>query len=69
MSFVKQGAKIPAVTPNQPKTKIAGVRLAPELREPLERYGKERGLSLSDVVREAVAEFIERHGLNVEVTP
>lgn len=46
--------------PNQPKTKNMVVRLGPDLREPLEREAEERGLSLSDVVREAVAEHVER---------
>ena len=66
MKFVKRSEKIGAVTPNQPKTPIVGVRLAPPLRKPLERHAAERGLTLSDVFREAVEEYIENHGLNDE---
>ena len=69
MRFVKQGEKIDAVPPNQPATPIVGVRLAPTKREPLERHAKARGLSLSDIVREAIDEYIDRRNLRAEVTP
>ena len=52
--------------PNQPKTKNCVVRLAPELREPMEQEARERGLSLSDVIREAVKEHIERRAAVTE---
>ena len=46
--------------PNQPKTPNTVVRLAAELREPLQREAEERGIYLSDVIREACQEHIER---------
>ena len=46
--------------PNQPKTKNCVVRLAPDLRDPLQQEADERGIYLSDVIREACAEHIER---------
>ena len=65
MTGIQQTARIGRV-PNQPKTKNCVVRLAPELREPMEQEARERGLSLSDVIREAVKEHIERRAAVTE---
>lgn len=46
--------------PNQPKTKMRGVRLADEIWEAIQRESKERGISASDVIREALVRHIER---------
>jgi predicted HicB family RNase H-like nuclease len=59
MTGTQQTARI-GVVPNQPKTKNCVVRLAPDLREPMEEEARRRGLSLSDVIREAVKEHNDR---------
>ena len=60
MTFVKQRAKISPVSPNQPKTPMRGVRLPPALWDAVQREAQERGVYASDVMREAIAEHVER---------
>jgi predicted transcriptional regulator len=59
MTFVKQGCEDSPV-PNQPKTPMRGLRLDPDLWDAVQREAQERGVSASDVMREAIREHIDR---------
>ena len=46
--------------PNQPKTQMRGVRIPDAVWDAILIEATERGLSASDVMREAIVEHIER---------
>lgn len=48
--------------PNQPKTKIRGIRIPDELWEAVQRISAERGETPSEVVRVALTRYVKRHG-------
>ena len=60
MRNVQHREKIGTVSPNQPKTPMRGVRLPPALWDAVQREAQERGVYASDVMREAIAEHVER---------
>lgn len=48
--------------PNQPKTPQRAIRVPDDLWRAAQAVAKERGETLSDVIREALAEYVRRHG-------
>jgi antitoxin component of RelBE/YafQ-DinJ toxin-antitoxin module len=46
--------------PNQPATPLVAFRCPPELRSTLERIAAERGMTLSDLIRIILAEYVGR---------
>lgn len=48
------------------KTEPIGVRFAPQVREDLERLGVIMGISVADIIRLAVKEYIDKH---IQVEP
>jgi predicted HicB family RNase H-like nuclease len=47
--------------PNQPKTPQRAIRVPDELWKSAQAIAKRQGESLSEVVREALAEYVKRH--------
>lgn len=47
--------------PNQPKTPMRGVRLDDDLWTRLGKAAEQRGVYRSDIIREAVVEYLARH--------
>ncbi len=48
---------------------IVGTRITPELRERLEALAIERGWSLTSVVRDALAHYVDEEQFNARPTP
>lgn len=51
-----------AVSPNQPKTPARPVRIDDDTWDAVKAEAAERGVTASDVVREAIAEHLEQRG-------
>ena len=47
--------------PNQPKTPQRAIRVPDDLWRAAQAVAKERGETLSDVIREALGEYVRRH--------
>ncbi|WP_366513404.1 ribbon-helix-helix protein, CopG family [Herbiconiux sp.] len=47
--------------PNQPKTPIRGFRIPTDLYEAAQAAAQAEGRTISDVVREALAAYVDRH--------
>jgi len=47
--------------PNQPKTPLLAVRVDQETQDALREVAESEGRSMSDVVREALREFLSHH--------
>lgn len=57
----RQGAGRPALSADQKTTyKTLGVRLSPTFFDRLEELAKEKGISKSEIVREALEKYIEK---------
>lgn len=57
----RQGAGRPALPADQKATyKTLGVRLSPTFFDRLEELAKEKGMSKSEIVREALEKYIEK---------
>lgn len=48
--------------PNKPKTPLRAVRVPNELWDAAKAIARERGESLSDVLREALADYVRKYG-------
>lgn len=49
--------------PNQPRTPASSFRLGDELTEPLKELATARGVTVTDVVREALREYLAHLGM------
>jgi len=47
--------------PNQPKTPVRSVRISDDLWDKAQRLADRRGENISDVVRDALAAYVDAH--------
>ena len=47
--------------PNQPKTPMRAIRVPDELWKAAQEIARERGETLSDVIRDGLTEYVKRH--------
>lgn len=60
MSSRNTGATVARVSPNQPATPMRSTRQPDEVWDPIKAEAEERGLTVTDVVREALQEHTAR---------